>query len=201
MKLNSYNMAVKTLNASGCFADMVDRMWTYMEEGDTEKADCARHKALMLLGLIKTARRWKPSLGSGAKTVTITSEIDSGSYTIPYMYTKMYVNGIVIRERRKIVFTGGNSDVLGAIVQGVKCGLPLNDDLIRVKSFNTTGVFTYKPSVSPITSAKTEETSSVTFSVTQTDEETINDQPLCLTDTQILSVVKKIDELCDNCNC
>jgi hypothetical protein len=196
-------MAVKTLNARGCFADMIDRMWVYLEDGDTENADCVRQKALMLMGLIKTADRWKPSLGKDSLMVTIVSEITSGSFVIPYMYTRLLVNGLPVREARGIVFSGGNSDVFSKI-NDISDGFPLNDDLFQVSSSAVGSEFTfvakYTSANSPLSHVKVDETSSVTSTVTTSDPITFDDNPICLTDEQILSVVGKIDELCD-CSC
>lgn len=205
MRLNSYNMAVKALRANGCYADMVDRMWTYMEEGDSEKADCARQKALMLLGLIKTIRRWQPSIGAGAKKLVGTSTVASGSFVFPYIFESAAVNGVVVNTNRTILFSGTNGTVLKDAYSKKPNLVYVNDDMIRFSASYNSGILSteliYIPSLSPITGRQYSESSSVTMSYTSDGEETINDQPLCLTNEQILSVIRKIDELCDNCNC
>ena len=203
MRLNSYNMAVKTLHARGCLADMVDRMWVYMEDGDTENADCVREKSLKLMGLIKTADRWKPSLGKDASVGTIVSEISSGNYVIPYMYKGLSVNGIAIRESRGIVFSGGNSDV-NSKIRDITYAFPLNDDSIQYLGKLSGGVLTttisYVSSIVAITALSLDETSAVSYTTTTSDPVKFDDNPICLTDKQILSVIKNIDELCD-CSC
>lgn len=205
MKLTSYNMAVKTLHAMGCFADMVDRMWAYIQEGDMEKAECARERSLVLLGLIKTAEKWTPTISSGY-TTTIRFDYSDVTTSTPYYLSFQRVLGMIVNTPF-ISFEGTENFVdcllftsyryisdVDDIVQLQYS--KVNDLVFDVKFYSTKDVnsFTNDGDIGTQTGA-------VTITVLEESTQFTDNQPPCLTNEQILSVVKKIDELCDNCNC
>ena len=202
MRLTSYNMAVKILHAKGCLADMVDRMWAYMEEGDTENAQCVREKALGLCSLIETASRWKPTIKDGYRT-TIYADTQAVSWaSSPAISTPIVVNGISITYQR--MFNATPSEYAAALVSSASCVLSGNDDLISmscVRPGETTTKTTITSSFEPTSIVSPTEPDYLGSIITITESEEFSDAvPHCLTDAQILSVVGKIDELCE-CKC
>ena len=199
-------MAAKTLNARGCYADMVDRMWAYMDAGDTENADCVRQKALILLGLIKTADRWKPTILEGGQ-LTYVVTITSGNFTFPYLLYGVQVNGMNIMSPVTI-YSGDNYDVYSAAANAINSFLSSNDDTVQVSAaassagaVSVTITVKYINSLAPIVFSSAYFVGvGTTVSVEISAEVLISQTPTCLTDEQILSVIGKIDELCD-CNC
>jgi hypothetical protein len=109
MRLTSYNMAVKILSARCCLASMVERMWAYMEDGDVENADCVREKALMLSGLIKAAKRWKPTVVEGYENV-IDFNLSSTTHPSPFIVDSISINGLKVVPR--FIAYGGTQDVV-----------------------------------------------------------------------------------------
>lgn len=200
MRLNSYNMAVKVLNAKGCFADMVDRMWGYMEEGDTENAQCVREKAIGLYALLETAGRWKPTITDGERYSVV---FETGAITSPVIAHRFTYNGVSIMSSG--ILFGDDQSVINQFTKLFNCHIG-DDDLIDFKMVRPStesvyGVLTVSDSLLPLVSS---ELSFFGFAGGQADlssPDVFEDaQPHCLTDAQMLSIIGKIDELCE-CNC
>lgn len=204
MRLTSYNMAVKILHAKGCFADMVERMWAYMEEGDTENAQCVREKALGLYALLETVGRWKPTIVDGYITEAI---IDLLPVTHPpaFMVGEITVGGLAV-SNGFVAYDG----TAGAVVDGTVCSfnrfISLNDDLIsvtyrKVGPTSLSGMVISAALFTAFTSTNSGGTSGSPSSISISNNQPFSGaQPHCLTDAQILSIIGKIDELC-GCNC
>lgn len=204
MRLTSYNIAAKRLKAGCCLAIHVENMWRYMEEGDMVNAQCAREKALMLDALICTLKRWHPTILEG-KTQSVTFTIDSGTYPIPFISGPVMVNGLLVGGNF-VTYEGGNDDVFHSFQDSINNTVSPNDDSIHVSSLSVgnqnTLTVNYIDSLSPLTIFAETLSSGVTVSATFTDEEDYVGVPTCLTDTQVLSIIKKIDELCEaECGC
>jgi hypothetical protein len=206
MRLTSYNIAAKRLKAGCCLAIHVENMWGYMEEGDMVNAQCAREKALMLDSLICTLARWKPTILSG-KTQSATFTIDSGNFTIPFLSNGITVNGLLIAGNF-ITYEGGNADVFKSFQYSIENFISPNDDSIQpslvVVDNQGTLDCVYIESMSPLSSIAGNVISSpgITISATATSEVDYIGVPSCLTDLQVLSIIKKIDELCEaECGC
>ena len=203
MRLTSYNMAVKILSARCCLASMVERMWAYMEDGDVENADCVREKALMLSGLIKAAKRWKPTVVEGYRVVTVFDYSDVTTST-PYYQSFQRINGMVVNP--PFTAFGGTEKFVDGLIQANNCFISSNDDVVQfsVKKNNNTS-FTASVAISePYDTLGNDgtigtQTGSVAVTPVSNDEFS-GGTPKCLTDAQILSVVGKIDELC-GCKC
>lgn len=203
MRLNSYNMAVKVLDAKGCFADFVDRMWAYMEEGDVDKAQCAREKALGMLALITTASRWRPTIKNGKRYTVV---FGTGAITAPVIFSRFAYNGVPIINSG--ILFGSDQDVTEAFAELFNHHIQ-EDDLISFRRARITsapyngalGILTVADELLPLV---TSEIVTVGFAGSDAEfisEEVLEDEDyLCLTDEQILSVIEKIDELCE-CNC
>lgn len=204
MRLTSYNIAAKRLKAGCCLAIHVENMWGYMEEGDMVNAQCAREKALMLESLICTLGRWHPTISSG-KTKSITITIDSGTLPIPFILGEITVNGLLIGGN-STAYEGGNVGVFQLTQDSINNLISPNDDSVHASSVAIDNQITldinYIESMSPISISAEKISSNATVSVTQTDEEDYVGVPSCLTDLQVLSIIKKIDELCEaECGC
>lgn len=204
MRLTSYNIAAKRLKAGCCLAIHVENMWGYMEEGDMVNAQCAREKALMLDSLICTLARWKPTILSG-KTQSATFTIDSGTLPIPFILGEITVNGLLIGGN-STAYEGGNVGVFQLTQDSINNLISPNDDSVHASSVAIDNQITldinYIESMSPISISAEKISSNATVSVTQTDEEDYIGVPSCLTDLQVLSIIKKIDELCEaECGC
>lgn len=204
MRLTSYNIAAKRLKAGCCLAIHVENMWGYMEEGDMVNAQCAREKALMLDALICTLGRWHPTISSG-KTKSITITIDSGTLPIPFILGEITVNGLLIGGN-STAYEGGNVGVFQLTQDSINNLISPNDDSVHASSVAIDNQITldinYIESMSPISISAEKISSNATVSVTQTDEEDYVGVPSCLTDLQVLSIIKKIDELCEaECGC
>lgn len=204
MRLTSYNIAAKRLKAGCCLAIHMENMWGYMEEGDMVNAQCAREKALMLDSLICTLGRWKPTILSG-KTKSITITIDSGTLPIPFILGEITVNGLLIGGN-STAYEGGNVGVFQLTQDSINNLISPNDDSVHASSVAIDNQITldinYIESMSPISISAEKISSNATVSVTQTDEEDYIGVPSCLTDLQVLSIIKKIDELCEaECGC
>jgi len=207
MRLTSYNIALVRLKAGCCLSDMVGRMWQYMEEGDTENAQCVREKALILSGLIKTLCRWRPTIAEGYRR-SATFTIDSGNYPIPFIAGQITINGIPVSKTSFMVLSGGNDDVFNGFAESVNCNTSSSDDIIQASASLLSGDITinavYEGSLSPldsITATGIIDAPGVTVSATTTEEVPfLGAVPKCLTDSQVLSIIGKIDELC-GCNC
>jgi hypothetical protein len=204
MRLTSYNIAAKRLKAGCCLAIHVENMWGYMEEGDIVNAQCAREKALMLDSLICTLARWKPTILSG-KTQSATFTINSGNYTIPFLSGSVTINGLLVGGNF-ITYEGGNNDVFTSFQDSVNSLISPNDDTVQVSSLavgnqNTLEII-YVDSLSPLSISADTLSNNVTVSATVTNEVDYIGVPSCLTDLQVLSIIKKIDELCEaECGC
>lgn len=203
MRLTSYNMAVKILHAKGCLADMVDRMWGYMEEGDAIKAQCAREKALGMYALIETASRWSPTITDGKEMY---SHIVIASVNQPQLTEELIINGIKISYGNVYINDIDDSDAVLHWSDTINGFISENDDIIQLSIFNTTptGVSSITRTSMPEIYASSNDiqylftTNDIEPTSVTTDFE--GNEPLCLTDAQILSVIEKIDELC-KCNC
>lgn len=199
MRLTSYNMAVKILNAGDSLADMVDRMWSYMEEGDVENADCVREKALGLYSLIKTADRWRPTIKNGFAGVSI-SDRSALTVSTPYYLSFQRVNGRIVNQ--PFLSFGGTQGFVTGLVCASNHFISDNDDEIQFSAEKVSSLSIRISAVSTqqITSFSSDGsigTQTGSIVETQVSSEEISDAPYkCLTDTQILSVIRKIDELC-----
>jgi hypothetical protein len=203
MRLTSYNMAVKILSARCCLASMVERMWAYMEDGDVENADCVREKALMLSGLIKAAKRWKPTVVEGYENV-IDFNLSSTTHPSPFIVDSISINGLKIVPR--FIAYGGTQDVVAKQIRSGNCYISPNDDLISVRYSKVNN----ERFVMSIVSKDPLETLDAVNSGGASGVPVVNfiknnvsfsgGTPKCLTDAQILSIVGKIDELC-GCKC
>jgi hypothetical protein len=201
MRLTSYNIAAKRLKAGCCLAIHVENMWRYMEEGDMVNAQCAREKALMLDALISTLGRWKPTIATGYKT-TFISIIESGTYVFPFFVYYRMLNGMALLNPYWV--TGNdNQDVLNTDMCQINSFVSPNDDTVKLTSNVYDGVLIWTI-ISPEQITSIESSTSVNNIVhnsTLTDEEHVGVPP-CLTDAQVLSIIKKIDELCEaECGC
>lgn len=204
MRLTSYNIAAKRLKAGCCLAIHVENMWGYMEEGDMVNAQCAREKALMLDSLICTLARWKPTILSG-KTQSATFTIDSGNYTIPFLSGSVTINGLLVGGNF-VTYEGGNNDVFTSFQDSINNLISPNDDTVQASSLavgnQNTLEMIYVDSLSPLSISAETLSSGVTVSATVTSEVNYIGVPSCLTDLQVLSIIKKIDELCEaECGC
>ena len=204
MRLTSYNIAAKRLKAGCCLAIHVENMWGYMEEGDMVNAQCAREKALMLDSLICTLARWKPTILSG-KTQSATFTIDSGNFTIPFLSGTVTINGLLVGGNF-VTYEGGNNDVFTSFQDSVNNLISPNDDTVQASSLAIENQITfeviYVDSLSPLSISSDILSNNVTVSATVTNEVDYIGVPSCLTDLQVLSIIKKIDELCEaECGC
>jgi len=201
MRLTSYNIAAKRLKAGCCLAIHVENMWGYMEEGDMVNAQCAREKALMLDALICTLGRWKPTIATGYKYTSI-GVVNSGSYTFPFFVYYRTFNGIALINPYWI--TGeDNQDVLNLDMYEINSFVSPNDDTVQLTSnvYEGTVIWTIisAEEYPDILSGTT--TNNVSLTYVATSEEHVGVPP-CLTDLQVLSIIKKIDELCEaECGC
>lgn len=203
MRLTSYNVAIKILHAKGCFADMVDRMWGYMEEGDVDKAQCAREKALGMYALIETAKKWSPTITDG---IMLESHVVISSVNQPQLTGPLTVNGIKVSYEGIYISDPDDSVAVSQWANTVNGFLSANDDIVQGDVISTTATgfhVTIRTSMSAISASGndsnnlfTGNVSASTFVITEFEDE----QPLCLTNAQILSVIEKLDELCE-CNC
>lgn len=203
MRLTSYNMAVKILSARCCLASMVERMWAYMEDGDVENADCVREKALMLSGLIKAAKRWKPTIVEGYENVL---DVDSSPVThpSPFIVDNISADGISISNR--FIAYGGTTGLVSKLITSGNCYISPNDDLISVRYSKINNeryvikILSKEPltDLDYVTSGGASGVPVVNF--IKNNVPFSGGTPKCLTDAQILSVVGKIDELC-KCKC
>lgn len=203
MRLTSYNMAVKILHAKGCLADMVDRMWVYMEEGDAEKAQCVREKALMMYALLETASRWHPTITEG---LMLDSYVVLSSVNQPQLTGALSINGIDVSYEGVFITNPDDSIAVSQWAHTVNGFLSNNDDIVQVEivsntlsGFNAvvrTSMSSITPSGNDSNDLFTVNGSASTFTTTEFDGVV----PDCLTNAQILSVIEKIDDLCE-CNC
>jgi len=200
MRLTSLNIANVRLNAGCCLSDMVERMWAYKEEGDTENEKCVREKALILSGLIKTLCRWRPTIKTAGRS-TLVGEIESGTFPIPYLYAGTSTDGLPT-SNPFMVLSGGNPEVVTALLDATNCFISPNDDLVQTVSTRRLGpekievVRDYAEGVDFLISEFPDD---VTWEITGGGEQVTN-LPNCLTDAQVLSIIKKIEELCP-CGC
>lgn len=203
MRYTSYNMAVTALNARKCLSDFVERMWEYIEEGNIEKTECARNKALMLDALIATVERYRPII-QDAKVTTITVTVTSGSYPMPFVVDPIFVNGIQITNKFT-VYDGTNVDVFKDGSEAINCYLSATDDILKAtaKMSGESIVITiiHNESLSPIDTLTAESLAGgVTVTTVYSEEEDYEYPRTCLTEVQMQNIVEKIDELCE-CNC
>lgn len=200
MRLTSYNIAVKRLNAGCCLSDLVARMWEYMEEGDVKNAQCVREKALVLSGLIKALERWHPTITEGF-TTEVETDFSTITYPDPYIHISSSVNGRSVI--RSFFAYGGNSEILDGLISSPSCD---NDDIIQLKFLRTgeeTATITVTSSEELYALSNVNSTAisgSVTRTYVNPNEPFSGVSPNCLSNTQVLSIIKKIDELC-GCNC
>jgi len=196
-------MAVKILQAKGCFADLVDRMWTYMEEGDIDRAQCAREKALGMYALIETAKRWSPTITDGYYS-ELFIDLQSATVPEPYINGNVRLNGIIITPQ----FTSydGIDGFVDKAIISTNCNISQNDDLIQVSSveIGRLGILqSIKTTFESLSQSRDGSSGGGTGTeiVTEIESGDFSDsQPRCLTNAQILSVIEKINELCE-CDC
>lgn len=200
MRLTSYNIAVVALKAECCASAYVERMWGYIEEGDTEKEQCAYEKALQLSFLIDTLKRWRPTIKKAGRS-TLIGEIASGTFPIPYLYGGTSTDSLPT-SNPFMVLSGDNPEVVTALLNAIDCFISPNDDLVQTISTRRLGpekievVRDYADGVDFLVSGFP---SDVTWTVTGDGEEVTN-VPYCLTDEEVLSVVEKIQQIC-TCGC
>lgn len=205
MRLTSYNIALVRLNAGCCLSEMVERMWGYMEEGDTENADCVREKALMLSALIKTLCRWSPTITEGYVS-EISIDLTQVTFPDPYVTWKSKIGGIDIISG----FVSGNNDsFIQKFTRAVNTFISGSDDVLQAE-VNQTQERAYSlhiisedpiggiSSIQYITSGGSTGNASLSLLIDNVPFDSV--QPRCLTNAQVLSIVRKIDELCE-CNC
>lgn len=203
MRLTSRNIAIRSLKARKCLADMTARMWAYMEEGDTENALCVRKKAIGLLGLIRTAERWRPTIVNGYRN-SIHFDLSPVTHPSAFIVDSISINGIKVVPR--FIAYGGTQDVVAKQVRAANCNIPADDDTVAVRYIRTGNLSFRLETVStlPLTSLDGVNSGGASGSpiadVITGNEEFSDAQPPCLTDAQILAVVGKMDELCD-CKC
>lgn len=203
MRLTSYNMAVKILHAKGCLADMVDRMWSYMEEGDAEKAQCVREKALMMYALLETASKWHPTITEGLQ-----SDIYVGISSVnqPQLTGALAINSISVSYEGVFIVNPDDSIAVSQWAHTVNGFLSENDDIVQVEIVSNTMsglnalVKTSMSSIVPSGNDSNDLFTINTSAITATTTEFDGVVPDCLTNAQILSVIEKIDDLCE-CNC
>ena len=205
MRLTTYNIAVKALGAKRCLSDTVDRMWGYMDEGDVDQAQCAREQAITLDSLINALEGWTPVIADG-KTITYTVTYVSGAFTFPFNISSITVNTMESMNPVTI-YSGDNTTVFRAVAEAINTYLNGNSDKFTVKmSVNSIGglvatfVFKYTDDMSPLVFTSTSLTSGITTTLAVTTEADIEESPYCLTDDQLLSIIGKIDEVCE-CGC
>tara|TARA_R110001632_G_scaffold70752_3_gene164645 strand:- start:1872 stop:2489 length:618 start_codon:yes stop_codon:yes gene_type:complete len=204
MRLTSYNVAVKALNAKGCLSDTVNRMWDYMEEGDIDKAQCARDKAIVLDSLICALERWVPVISKG-KSITRTITYVSGGFTFPYHLYYLKANTFPMANQIT-QYSGSNAIVYRAAAASVNNYLNSNSDKVitRINVNSNSGIvikitFEYTSDMSPIIFTTLSSTNaSLVDTQTMGLETNITNEPYCLTNTQLLSVIGKIDKICQH---
>jgi hypothetical protein len=200
MRLTSLNIAKVRLKAGCCLSDMAERMWAYKEEGDLENEKCVREKALILSGLIKTLCRWKPTIKTAVRS-TLVGEIESGTFPIPYLYAGTSTDGLPT-SNPFMVLSGGNPEVVTALLDAINCFISPNDDLVQTISTRRLGsekIEVVRNFAEGVNFLVSEFPDDVTWEITGEGEQVTN-LPNCLTDAQVLSIIKKIEELCP-CGC
>jgi hypothetical protein len=101
-----------------------------------------------------------------------------------------------------MVLSGGNPEVVTALLNAIDCFISPNDDLVQTISTRRLGpdkievVRDYADGVDFLVSGFP---SDVTWTITGDGEEVTN-VPYCLTDEEVLSVVEKIQQIC-TCGC
>ena len=175
-------------------------MWAYKEEGDLENEKCVREKALILSGLIKTLCRWKPTIKTAVRS-TLVGEIESGTFPIPYLYAGTSTDGLPT-SNPFMVLSGGNPEVVTALLDAINCFISPNDDLVQTISTRRLGsekIEVVRNFAEGVNFLVSEFPDDVTWEITGEGEQVTN-LPNCLTDAQVLSIIKKIEELCP-CGC
>lgn len=203
MRLTTYNIRSKYLLAGCCLSEYMERYWTYLEEGELKKADCARKKALKLDALRNTLLRFSPSIAN-AKRKVVTATVTAGTISFPHSVEGITVNGINIMD--PIYFhTGTNLSVFEGVANNINNRISNEDDRVQAtidvsqSPLKATFTFTYEEDMSPpvfgVSSFGVGLTATYAFG---SEEDYVFGS--CLTDAQILKVVGKIDELCE-CEC
>lgn len=200
MRLTSYNIAVVALKAECCASAYVERMWGYIEEGDTEKEQCAYEKALQLSFLVDTLKRWRPTIKKAGRS-TLIGEIASGTFPIPYLYAGTSTDSLPT-SNPFMVLSGGNPEVVTALLNAIDCFISPNDDLVQTISTRRLGpekIEVVRDFADGVDFLISEFPSDVTWTITG-DGENVTNTPYCLTDEEVLSVVEKIQQIC-TCGC
>ena len=140
------------------------------------------------------------------KTITYTVVYVSGNFTFPYQLYSMTANTLPLINP-VTVYTGDNTSVFRAIADEVNTYISPNSDKITSNmSIDSSGglvatlTFKYTDDMSPLAFATDSFTSGIIVTYSSTVEEDIEESPYCLTNTQLLSVLGKIDEIC-KCGC
>lgn len=205
MRLTTLNIRRKALLAGCCMSDLMARYWEYIEDGDTKKADCALNKALKLDALRKTLLRWSPQI-EDPKYVTVTYTINSGNYSFPFSMSQFTVDGINVIDP-VYVHSGNNLEVWEDSIASINGFVSPNDDVVQVSAellseSPVSGKLTvvYDSDLSPVSLMGSGLTGGVTATITVSTEADYEYPSSSITNAQMLSVIKKIDEIC-GCNC
>lgn len=192
MKLTSKNIAIKVLKAKGCLSDTVKRMREYIEEGDIEKANCARMNALKLASWIDALGRWRPTISAGYRTVAVYTGL---SYDPPkWVMSTPSINGISFTNPIKAYVS-----IAEDVNDVVNCAIVSEDDII------TAHLEIIDHDSATLTILSTAEVAQLPGLSSNIDVIELNVpfegmEPYCLTNEETVSIVGKIDELCE-CNC
>lgn len=204
MRLTSYNIAVLALKAECCASVFVERMWGYIEEGDTEKEQCAYEKALQLSFLIDTLKRWKPNMSGSL----VSAKYTLGTITAPVIAGKLALNGIDIMQYG--VLTGTDNEIYRQWPDlFLTCNNP-NSDLINVVSARyivdddlgeaVEVMLQVSDDTAPLVSSESTFIGSVGGDAEYDVGDSVVRTPYSLSDEQLLSVVEKIQQIC-TCGC
>ena len=214
MRLTSYNIAIKRHKAGCCLSELVERMWGYMEQGDTENAECVRQKALMLNGLIDVLCRWKPTIESGFIT-QLSTNYSTVVYPDPFIHQSTLFNGINSvspffaygQSSGAFIAFGDSDEVVNCYAHAANSWISLSDDILQI-TMERTAPFQFLTtfiSTSPLTGLTSNQSSVISGfpgGVVVVDNVAFSSvQVNCLTNEQVLSVIGKIDELCGCAPC
>jgi len=207
MRLTSYNIAVKALNAGSCLSTIVGYMWGFIEQGDVKHAQCAREKALLLDGLICALKRWKPTV-KNAYFDTQDTTYASGDFSYPIQLFSVDANAVNVSYSSPLIGEFGDyEDVYLAYRDAVNGTVSKNDDVVQVNVAQINSDL-YRSEITfdfdhfgteDITLTSSLVPNSPTPTVTTTSDPAEDEQTFyCLTDDEVHAILKKIDEICEN---